>query len=214
MSNSIIIPAQTKFWGVYGNHPVCLSVSLSVWSRVNLTLNLTLAITFQPIQIRHWDKTFLFRTKKIDLVTLILTFDLVLKKKNLTLAITFEPKEIGLSYYRYVFLWQHLSICTKSFDPVTLTFDLLLKKKLNLDHNFWTKTDRVFLFHHICKEKKLAVLTSSWEDTGQHFDPLTLAVTFDLILRKWKCFMITIISSQVYKSLGWRYFSPVRTATF
>ena len=37
------------------------------------------------------------------------------------------------------FLWQDLSIGTKRFDPVTLTFDLLLKKKITLGITFEPK---------------------------------------------------------------------------
>ena len=46
------------------------------------------------------------------------------------------------------FLWQDLSVDTKIFDFVTLTltFDLLLKK-LNLDHNFWSKSYRALILH-------------------------------------------------------------------
>ena len=68
--------------------------------------------------------------------------------KNWTLAITFISKETRLSYYICGFLWQDLSVNTKNFDPVTLTwaFDLLLKK-LNLGHQFWTKRDKAFILH-------------------------------------------------------------------
>ena len=46
---TLLYPPQTKFGGVYRNHPVCLSVCLSVrLSRVNLTL----AITFELKEIR------------------------------------------------------------------------------------------------------------------------------------------------------------------
>ena len=91
-------------------------------------------------------------------------------------------------------LWLDLSVCPKNFDLVTLTFDLLLKKPY-LGYNFWIKTDRAFLFLiYIPRGKPFC--------RHQNFDSLTLALRFDLILRKWKCFMITIISSQVYKSLG------------
>ena len=94
-------------------------------------------------------------------------------------------------------LWQDLSVCTKSFNPVsvtlTLSFDLLLNKT-NLGHNFWTKTDRAFILH----------VYSSWQDLSgstKIVHIMTLTVTFNLILRNWKC-LITIISSQVYRSVG------------
>ena len=54
------------------------------------------------------DKTFPSVPKE---VTLTLTFDILLKQ--LTLAITFEPKEIGLSYYTYVFLVARLFLYQK-----------------------------------------------------------------------------------------------------
>ena len=69
-------------------------------------------------------------------------------EKNLTLAITFEPKEIGFNNTQVYSLWQDLSVDTKIFDFVTLTLTFaLLLKKLNPDHNFLTKRDRVFIFH-------------------------------------------------------------------
>ena len=69
-------------------------------------------------------------------------------EKNLTLAITFEPREIRLHSKGVYSLWQDLSVHTRNFDLVTLTltFDLLLKK-LNLDHNFWTKSDWALILH-------------------------------------------------------------------
>ena len=62
--------------------------------------------------------------------------------KNLTLALPFELKEIGLSYYTWIFLVARPFCLYQIFDPVTLTslFDLLLKK-LNLGINFWTERD-------------------------------------------------------------------------
>ena len=68
--------------------------------------------------------------------------------KILTLAITFEPKEIELSYFTCVFLVPRPSCWNQIFYLVTLTltFDLLLKK-LNLDHNLWSRSDRVLILH-------------------------------------------------------------------
>ena len=43
-------------------------------------------------------------------------------------------------------LWQDLSVHTKKTDLMTLTFDLLWKK-LNLDNNFWTKSDWALILH-------------------------------------------------------------------
>ena len=80
-------------------------------------------------------------------------------------------------------LWQGISFRTKGFDPVTLTltFDLFLKKNLTL-------VILVFI------ETKPFV----WPNNS---DPLIMTSIFDLILKIWKCFMITIISSLVYTSL-------------
>ena len=67
--------------------------------------------------------------------------------KNLTLALTFELKEIGLSYFTCVFVVARPFCWNKKiFYLLSLTFDLLLKK-FNLDHNFWTKSDRALILH-------------------------------------------------------------------
>ena len=43
-------------------------------------------------------------------------------------------------------LWQNLSVRTKSFDTLTLTFDLLMKK-LHLGYYFWTERGTDFILH-------------------------------------------------------------------
>ena len=160
--------------------------------------NLTLALTFELKEIGlilqmcvPCDKPY----KKIDLVTLTLTFDLLLKKlniwhnvltkrdwayilkcvyslwqdlfvgtkkidpwpwlltyfwkKNLTLTLTFKLKQIGLSYYAWIFLVARPFCPYQKFCHVTLTsnFGLLLKNKLNLSINFWTERDRAFILY-------------------------------------------------------------------
>ena len=103
----LLYPPQTKFAGVYRNHPVCLSVCPSVClSRVNLTL----VITFQPIEIRisYYTCWFLvtrpfFPYQKIWPCDIDLDFWPTFEK-NLTLDIIFEPKKIRLSYYACWFL--------------------------------------------------------------------------------------------------------------
>ena len=70
------------------------------------------------------------------------------------------------------FLWQDLSVGNQIFDLVTLTFDLLLKK-LNLDHNFLTKSDRDLILHISIPCDKTFLLIPS----GLDFD-------FDLLLQK------------------------------
>ena len=120
-----LYPPQTKFGGVYRNHPVCLSVCLFVClSRVNLTL----AITFEPKEIGLsyytcvflvarpfcWYQTFWPRDLDYDFWP---TFE-----KNLTLAITFEPREIGLSYYTSVFLVSRPFCWYQTLWPLDLDF--------------------------------------------------------------------------------------------
>ena len=129
--------------------------------------------------------------KILTLLHLYLDLDFWPFEKKLNLGYNFWIKKIRYS------LWQDLSVCTKRFNPVsvtlTLSFDLLLNK-INLGHNFWTKTDKAFILH----------VYSSWQDLSgstKIFQLMTLTVTFDLILRNWKC-LITIISSQVYISVG------------
>ena len=97
--------------------------------------------------------------------------------RNLTLAITFETRDRA-------FILQACIPCSKTFllvpnaadfDPVplTLTFDLLLKK-FNLDHNFWTKTDRIFILHMCIRHGKIFL-------SVRFFQVMTLTLTFDLI---------------------------------
>ena len=70
--------------------------------------------------------------------------------KKLTLAITFEPTEIGLSYFTCVLLVARVFLLETKFLPSDLDFWPSLKK-INLDHNFWTKSDRalILVFTHI-----------------------------------------------------------------
>ena len=68
--------------------------------------------------------------------------------KNLTLAITFEPREIRLSYYRYVFLVARPFCPYQKFWPCDLNLDFWPTfEKLNLNHNFWTKSDWALILH-------------------------------------------------------------------
>ena len=83
--------------GVYRNHPVCLSVCLSVQSKLNLGYNFWIKRdkAFILLMWVPYDKTFPSVPNILSLWLWLLTYIW----KNLTLAITFEPKEIGLSYY-------------------------------------------------------------------------------------------------------------------
>ena len=100
----IIIPPAKEVWGVYRNHPVCLSVCSSVQSKLNLDHNFL--TKWDKALILHkcipCDKTFLSIPK--FLTSWPWPWLLTYFWKNLTLAITFEPKEIGLSYFTSVFL--------------------------------------------------------------------------------------------------------------
>ena len=108
----LIIPPANEVWGVYRNHPVCLSVSLSVRLFVcsSVQSKLNLGYNF----LTNWDKAFILHMwipceKTFLSVPKILTlwpwpWLLTFFWKNLTLTINFEPKEIELSYFTCVFL--------------------------------------------------------------------------------------------------------------
>ena len=143
----IFIPCDKTF--LYRNHPVCLSVHLSVQSKFNLDHNFVTkgdrALKLHKCIL--CDKTFLSIPKV--LTSWPWPWLLTYFWKNLTLAITFEPKEIGFSYFTCVFLVARPFCQYQNFWLLTLTFDLLLKK-LNLGNKlnyFWTKRDRAFIFH-------------------------------------------------------------------
>ena len=106
-------------------------------------------------------------TKKFDIVTLTLTFDLLLK--NLTLATTFEPHEIGLLYFTCVFLLARPSCWNQNSLPRDLD--------LNLDHNFWTKSDRDLILHtSIPYDKTFQLIPIFW--------PSGFDLISDLLLEK------------------------------
>ena len=180
----LLYPPQTKFGGVYRNQSVCLSVRLSVQSKLNLDHNF----------LTKRDRTSVFlvtrpfcRYQNFWLRDLDLEFWPTFEK-NLTLAITFETKEIGLSYFTCVFLvtrpfcrFQNFWLCDLDLD-----FRPTFEKKLNLGHNFWTKRDRAFIFHMCisCGKTFLLIpkyLTSwPWPWLLTYFwKNLTLAITFE-----------------------------------
>ena len=162
----------TTFWTVR------LSVCLS---RVNLTL----VITFQPVEIRlsYYTCWFLVTRpfcpyQKFDLVTLTLIFDLLLKKLNL--GYNFWTKRDK------AFILHMLVPCDKTFLPVPKNLTLwpwpwLLTyfwKKLNLGYNLWTKIHKSFIAH-ICIPCGKTFLS-----IPKNFDLVTLTWTFDLLLKK------------------------------
>ena len=153
------------------------------WLLTYFLKNLTLATTFEPKEIGISYVYFLWQDLPVGTKKLPPDLDLDFWptfQKNLILATTFEPKEIGLSYFTCVFLVARPSCWNKKFYLLTLTFtfDILLKKKLNLDHNFWTKSDRAYLF--------LVTRPFCWY---QYFWPSGLDLDFDLLLEKktWIC---------------------------
>ena len=84
--NHPVIPPANEVWGVYRNHPVCLSVCSSVQSKLNLGYNFW-TVRDKAFILHMWipyDKAFSVGTKNFDLVTLTLTFDLLFKKLNLS----------------------------------------------------------------------------------------------------------------------------------
>ena len=119
------------------------------WLLTYFSKNLTLAITFEPKEVRlsYYICGFLM-TRPFCSYQKFWPWLLPYFSRNLTLAITFEPKEIGLSKHRFVCLVARRFCLFQKIWPrtLTLTFDLLLKK-LNLGHNFWTKTDRALILH-------------------------------------------------------------------
>jgi hypothetical protein len=87
------------------------------------------------IDVLWWDLS--FGTEAFDLVTLILYFDLVLKK--LTWAIYFERNLLGFDTSDINALWRDLSFGTKTFNFVTVILNLnLVLKNFHLGYIFWT----------------------------------------------------------------------------
>ena len=124
---------------------VCLSVRPSVQSKHSLLTKGDRALILH--KCIPCDKTFLSIPKFLTLWPWpwLLTYFW----KNLTLAITFEPKEVGLSYFTFVFLVARPFCWNQNFLPHDLDLDFwpTFEKKLNLDHNFWTKSDRALILH-------------------------------------------------------------------
>ena len=84
---------------------------------------------------------------------------------------------LELWYFTWVFNWQHLSMDTNVFDPVTLTLQLgPLFENFYLNSNFSTVSSRSLIFHNMFLVK--------WIFRGyQHILPTTLIFEFGLL---WK----------------------------
>ena len=137
-----LYPPQTKFGGVYRNHPVCLSVRLSVrpsvQSKLNLDYNFWTKGDRALILHRYipCDKTFLLISK--FLTSWPWPWILTYFWKNLTLVTTFEPKEIGLSYFTCVLLVARPSCWNQNFlrHDLDLDFWPTFEKNLTLTITF------------------------------------------------------------------------------
>ena len=167
---------QTKFGGFIGI--TFLSVHLS---RVNLTLS----ITFQPKEIRlsYYTCEFLV-TRPFCLYQKFWPCDLNLDfwhifEKKLNLCYNFWTRRNG------AFILKVCISCGKTFLSVPKVLTLWLwpwlltffwKNLTGLGHKFLTKSDRVFILH-MCIPRGKTFLSAL------KFDPLTLALTFDLISR-------------------------------
>ena len=107
----------------------CHSVIPSFCHSVNLSETLTLLIDFEQWKLELWNFTWVILVARpFGWYQHFLTCDLYLgvlpifKKKPLTLLITFEQWVLELSYFTWVF-YETISIGTKNFDLVTLTFE-------------------------------------------------------------------------------------------
>jgi hypothetical protein len=132
--------------------------------------------------------------KKLDLVTLILVFGLIIKNSNFGYIFWMVSTRILIFYMSLSFEWQDLSMGTNRFDLVKLTFALdLLNEKFNLGYIFWMVCTRTLIFHmRVC-----CVKSFQWVSTGLTLWPwrlcltsllktLTLAVSFEwYVLRLW-----------------------------
>ena len=146
---SWLYPPQTKFGGVYRNHPVCLSVCPSVRPSVRPSVQSKLNLDYNfwtksdKALILHkcipCDKAFLLIPK--FLTSWPWPWLLTYFWKNLTLATTFEPKEIGLSYFTCVLLVARPSCWSQKFSPCDLDLDFwpTFEKNLTLTITFEPK---------------------------------------------------------------------------
>ena len=145
-----LYPPQTKFGGVYRNHPVCLSVCPSVQSKLNLGYNFSTkrdkALIWHTLV--PCDKTFLPVPKILTLWPWpwLLTYFC----KNLTLAITFEPREIRLSYYRHAFLAARPFCPYQKYWPGDLDLDFWPTFEKNLTLAIIFESKEIRLSYYTC----------------------------------------------------------------
>lgn len=96
-----------------------------------------------------------------------------LSAKTLTLSITFDGWGYGFHISQVYSLWQDLQ-WSKIILILTLAFDPLFKKNLNIRHNFWTLKTRTFTFHRRIPCNK----TFIWLPTLLIFWPLEFELHF------------------------------------
>ena len=118
-------------WVPYDKTFLSIPKILTIWSWLltYFSKNLTLAITFEPTEIRlsYYRYVFLV-TRPFCPYQTFWSFDLDLDfwptfEKNLTLAIAFEPNKIGLSYYSYVYFVARPFCLYQKFWPCNLDLD-------------------------------------------------------------------------------------------
>ena len=146
-----------------------------------------------------YDKTFLSVPKNCP-CDLDLDFDLLFK---INLGYKFWTKG-GKAFILHQFCWFLMTrpYCRyQKFWPCDLDLDFWPSfQKLNLSHNFWTKTLNI---HITCVNylwKELYVGTKI-------FQLMTLTLTFDLILRNWKWFITIAWSPKARHRTCWQTFS-------
>jgi hypothetical protein len=109
-----------------------------------------------------------------DLVTLALTFDLLIGNLNLVYIFWMVCTTSTTLIFHMCFFWQHLSKDTIRFDLVTLTlvFDLHIDK-FNHAYIFWLVCSRTLIFHiSLCCDKSF-----QWVPTGLTLWPWPLCLT-------------------------------------
>jgi hypothetical protein len=158
---------------IVGHIVFVLSVILSSAKNVNLGYNFWMvrvrAVIFQ--MSIPFDKTFPLVPTFFTLWPWCLRYMYVLN--TLTLAIYFDWKVLGRWHFTRVFLWTGILVGTKTFDLVTLMFDLLVKN-YNLGYIFWIVCTRSLIYEYLL-----------WQDLsiGIHifFYLVTLTLMFDLL---------------------------------